>query len=130
MAFKKIYKDLDLLKIPISLSFRNEYLYMTISGASLTIICFIILFIYSIISIKELFEKSSFTVITHEYQSPNDEINLTNVPILFSLTDKYGNPMELDSKLFELSVVYSVIENKYVKGGNTNFTHIEKKIEI
>ena len=79
---------------------------------------------------EELFEKSSFTVITNEYQSPNDEINLTNVPILFSLTDKYGNPMELDSKLFELSVVYSIIENKYVKHGKSNFTHIEKTIEI
>jgi hypothetical protein len=130
MSIRKLYNDLDLLKVPISLSFKDQYFYRTFSGATLTIIGFIIIFIYFVISIKELIERSSFTVITNEYQSPYDSINLTNVPILFALTDSDGNPIELDSKLFEFSVVFSIYEQKFDQNGNSNITHLESEIEI
>ena len=130
MAYNKIYKNLDLLKVPISLSFKDQYLYKTIAGATLTIICFIIIFIYCVICLKELIEKSSFTIITNEYQNPYEAINLTNIPILFSLTDSDGNPLELDSRLFEFSVVFSIYDQKFDQHGNSHITHIEKEIEI
>ena len=130
MDFKKLYINLDLLRIPISLSYKDQYLYKTFVGSTLTIVAFIIIFVYFVVKLKELISKSSFSIITNEFQSPKDTINFTNVPILFSLTDNDGNPLELNSKIFEFSVVFSNYVQHFDKNGNCNITHIEKEIEI
>ena len=130
MDLKKKYKHLDFLRVPISLSYKKEYLYRTYVGSTLTIAGFLIILIYFIIKLNEVIKKTSFTVIANEFQSPNDTINFTNTPILFSLTDSEGNPVELNSKLFELSVVFSDYVQNFDQNGNSNIKHIEKEIEI
>lgn len=130
MDLKKKYKHLDFLRVPISLSYKKEYLYRTYVGSTLTIAGFLIILIYFIIKLNEVIKKTSFTVIANEFQSPNDTINFTNTPILFSLTDSEGNPVELNSKLFEFSVVFSDYVQNFDQNGNSNIKHIEKEIEI
>ena len=130
MKFKTPFNNLDLLTIPISLSYKDKYLYRTFIGASLSIIFFIIIIIYIIVQFIQVIRKSSFTIISNEFQNPKNSINFTNVPILFSLTDDIGNPIEFDSKIAE----YSVILNEYIQNfdhqGNSHMTHREKNIEI
>ena len=65
----KWFKNLDLLHIPMSLSYKNEYSYTTNIGAFLTIICFIIILSLSLYEIKSLSDKTSFTIITNQYKS-------------------------------------------------------------
>ena len=107
MDLKNRYTNFDLLRIPISLSYKSEYFYRTTIGATLSIVGFFLVIIYFIIKLIALIKKSSFTVITNEFQSPNESINFTNTPFLFSLTDSDGNPLELNSKIFDFSVVFS-----------------------
>ena len=130
MDLKNRYTNFDLLRIPISLSYKSEYFYRTTIGATLSIVGFFVVIIYFIIKLIALIKKSSFTVITNEFQSPNESINFTNTPFLFSLTDSDGNPLELNSKIFDFSVVFSNYEQNFDQYGNSNIKHIEKEIEI
>jgi len=64
---KNWIKNFDLLHIPMSLSYKNEYFYKTNIGAALTIICFIIIICISSYEIKTLVDKTSFSLITSQY---------------------------------------------------------------
>ena len=122
------YINFDLLRIPISLSYQKKYLYRTFIGATLTIIGLILLIIYFSIKLNQIIKKSLFTIISNEFQNPKDAIDLTNIPILFYLSDKNGNPIEFDSKIFELSVVLK----EYIRDfdEDNRITYIEQRIEI
>ena len=130
MKFKSPYNNLDLLTIPISLSYKDNYLYRTFVGATLTIFFFIIIIIYFIFQLIQAIKKSSFTIISNEYQNPKESIDFTNVPILFSLTDDVGNILELDPRLVEFSVILNEYIQNFDQNGNTNTIHTEKKLEI
>ena len=58
MSFINTYNNFDLLRIPISLSYKNKYLYRTFIGASLTIIGIIILVVYFIVKVIEVIKKN------------------------------------------------------------------------
>ena len=130
MEFKAKYNNLDLFTIPISFSYKDKYSYRTFIGATLTIICSIIMVTYFIIKFIEIINKSSFSIISNEYQNPKETINFTNIPILFGITDNIGNPLPLDPKLAD----FSVILNEYIQNlddnGNINMNHTETKVEI
>ena len=57
MSFINSYNNFDLLRIPISLSYKNKYLYRTFIGASLTIIGAIIIVVYFIVKLIGTFQK-------------------------------------------------------------------------
>ena len=99
------FQSCDLLHIPMSLSYKNEYFYTTTVGAILTIICFIIVLIISIYDIKSLSEKSSFSIITNQYTDISEQIDFAKRPLLFQLIDNTGNIMEPDNRLFEFKAV-------------------------
>ena len=120
MGFKSTFNNLDLLKIPISLSYKDKFLYRTHIGATLTMIGFIIIIVYIIIKFTEIIEKSSFSIISNEYQNPLDSINFTNVPILFAMTDADGNPLDLNKKLVDFSVVFSEYVQNFDEKGNSH----------
>ena len=126
----KRYNNFDLLKIPISLSYKKEYLFKTFVGATLTIAAFFIILIYFIYKIIHLVKKTNFSIITNEYQSPTETINFKNIPILFSLTDEDSNPIQLNSKIYDFSVVFSNYIQHFDNYGNSNVTHVEQDIEI
>jgi hypothetical protein len=127
---KKRYNNFDLLRIPISLSYKKEYLFKTFVGATLTIAAFFIIILYFIFKIKDLVQRTNFSITTNEYQSPKETINFKNIPILFSLTDNDGNPIQLNSQIFDFSVVFSNYIQHFDQYGNSNITHEEIDIEI
>ena len=130
MGFDLKYSNFDLFTIPISLSFKQKYLYRTFIGASLSIIVFVFVMIFLIIKLNQIFKKSIFTIISNEFQNPNASIDFTNIPILFSLADSNGNSKELDPKLFQFSVVLSEYVQDVEENGNTHIIYKEKEIEI
>ena len=124
------YLHFDLLRIPISLSYKKKYLYNTFVGATLTIICAILIILFLIIKLKQILSKSQFSIISNEYQNPKGEIDFSNIPILFALADNNGNPIQINSKIFEFSVVSSEYVQNYDIDGNSHIINIEKEIEI
>ena len=125
MKFKSPYNNFDLLNIPISLSYNNQYLYRTFVGATLTIILFIIIITYFIYQFIQIFNKSSFSIISNEFQNPKESIDFTNVPILFGLTDDVGNPLQLDQKVAKYFVILNEYRQQIDKKGNSNTQHIQ-----
>ena len=125
MKFKTPYNNFDLLDIPISLSYNNQYLYRTFVGATLTIILFIIIITYFIYQFIQIFNKSSFSIISNEFQNPKESIDFTNVPILFGLTDDVGNPLQLDPKVAKYFVILNEYRQQIDKKGNSNTQHIQ-----
>jgi hypothetical protein len=95
------FKNCDLLHIPMSLSYKNEYFYTTYIGAFLTIICFIIIISLASYEIKTLSDKSSFTIISNQYSDLSEQIDFGKRPLLFQLIDNTGEILELDNKLYE-----------------------------
>ena len=95
------FKNCDLLHIPMSLSYKNEYFYTTYIGAFLTIICFIIIISLASYEIKTLSDKSSFTIISNQYSDLSEQIDFGKRPLLFQLIDNAGEILELDNKLYE-----------------------------
>ena len=130
MSFINTYKNFDLLRIPISLSYKNKYLYRTFIGASLTIIGIIILMIYFIVKLIGLIQKKSFAIISNEFQNSKASINFTNIPILFALADNNGNPIEINPKIVDFSVVLSEHVRNLDSNGNNHIIYLENQIEI
>ena len=130
MSFIKSYNNFDLLRIPISLSYKNKYLYRTFIGASLTIIGFIIIVVYFLVKLIKTINKQTFAIISNEFQNPKASINFTNIPILFALADNNGNPLELNPKIVDFSVVLSEYVRNFDKNGNSHIIYLENEIEI
>jgi len=130
MSFINSYNNFDLLRIPISLSYKNKYLYRTFIGASLTIIGAIIIVVYFIVKLIGTFQKKTFAIISNEFQNPKASINFTNIPILFALADNNGNPLELNPKIVDFSVVLSEYVRNFDKNGNSQILYSENEIEI
>ena len=130
MSFINTYNNFDLLRIPISLSYKNKYLYRTFIGASLTIIGIIILVVYFIVKVIEVIKKKSFVIISNEFQNSKASINFTNIPILFALADNNGNPLELNPKIVDFSVVLSEYVRIFDRNGNSHIIYLENQIEI
>ena len=130
MSFINSYNNFDLLRIPISLSYKNKYLYRTFIGASLTIIAGIIIMVYFIVKVIGMINKKTFAIISNEFQNPNASINFTNIPILFGLADNNGNPLELNPKIVDFSVVLSEYVRNLDKNGNNHIIYLENEIEI
>ena len=130
MSFINTYNNFDLLRIPISLSYKNKYLYRTFIGASLTIIGIIIIVVYFTVKVIEVIKKKSFVIISNEFQNPKASINFTNIPILFALADNNGNPLELNPKIVDFSVVLSEYVRIFDRNGNSHIIYLENQIEI
>ena len=130
MNIYKKYLHFDLLRIPISLSYKKRYLYRTFIGATLTLIFSILIIVFFIIKFNEIIRKTEFSIISNEYQNPKGEIDLSTIPILFALADNNGNPLQLNSKIFEFSVVSTEYVQKYDTDGNSKIINFEKEIEI
>ena len=101
-------KNCDLLHIPISLSYKNDYCYSTNLGSSLTIMLFLLILSLCTYEIKILADKSSFSIITNQYQDLKQEIDFLERPILFQLINNRGKVIEIDDRLFEFKA--SVME--------------------
>ena len=105
----------DFFNIPTSLSYKNEYFYSTNAGAVLTILFFIIIIDMICYEIILLYRKTSFTLISNKYTELSEQIDFSQNPILFKLTNDRGKNIDLDNKLFSIEAViiemYFTFEN-------------------
>ena len=120
---------IDLLQIPISLSFKKNYYYRSSFGGIITIIDIILISTFSIITIKDIYKKSNFSISSTETNDLSALIDFSNKPLGFQLIDAKGNPINYDLQLYEYKIIeteyYSLninYENKYIK-------YSEKEIE-
>ena len=122
------FKSFDLFGVSIPVSYENNYLYKTKVGATLTIISFIIIAVYTLLQISTLLDRSSYTVSTSESQDLRGEIDLSNTPIMFDLLDLYWNPVDYDPKLFTFSVIYTETTFRTINGERKRIT-INQELE-
>jgi len=124
------FRKFDLLHIPISLSYNNEYFYSTNIGATLSILCFIMIICLGSYEIKTLHDKSSFSIISNQYTDLSEIIDFSKSPLLFQLIDNTGEIMEINDKLYEF-IAYDmewIAEND--KNGKKNYKVINTKLEM
>lgn len=127
---KNWIKNFDLLHIPMSLSYKNEYFYKTNIGAALTIICFIIIICISSYEIKTLVDKTSFSLITSQYMDLSKSINFSESILLFQLVDSSGKEIENRKQIYEFKAydMESVLE--YTSTGKKYSKTITNKLEM
>ena len=99
---KNCFIKFDFLNVSASLSYKNEYLYKTKIGATLTVILFLIIIALISYEIILLNEKSSFTLISNKYTELTKSIDFSKNPIFFKLQNDRGKNLDLDNKLFTL----------------------------
>ena len=112
---KNWLKKCDFLNIQMSLSYKNANFYATNIGAILTIICFIIIISISSYEIKQLYNKSYFTIISNQYTDLSEKLDFEKTPLLFQLATSSGQLIENDEKLYELKAIdveYSIEETE------------------
>ena len=110
------FSSLDFLRSSIPVSYKKNYSYKTSFGAVLTLFIIFVVITYSVIKIKILIQKTSFTIISNESQNSNGIIDFSNIPILMTIYDDKGNNYEDDPKLYDFSV--EQIEQIYDKAKN------------
>ena len=123
------FKNFDLYKIPIPISYENNYVYKTNIGAALTIISFLIIAIYTLLQISTLLDRSSYTITTSESQDLRGKIDLSNTPIMFRLLDLLYNPVDYDPKLFTFTATYTETIYTIINGEKKRINNI-KNLEI
>ena len=126
---KNWFKNCDLLHIPMSLSYQNEYFYSTNIGAILTILFFIIIVTLGIYEFKTLADKTSFTLISNQYIDLSQKIDFETNPLLFQLIDNKGQVMEMDEKLFQF-IAYDMEWITLIKNGKKDDKVINTKLEM
>lgn len=124
------FKKFDLLQIPISLSYNNEYFYTSNIGAALSIIFFIIIMCIGAYEIKTLTDKTSFSIISNQYKDLSEIIDFSKRPLLFQLIDNTGQIMEINDKLYEFRAydMEWAVEND--KNGKQNYKVTNTKLEM
>ena len=87
--------------MPTSLSYKSEYSYSTNVGAILTIFLFFVFMIITLYEIILLCKKNSFTLISNQYTDLSQQIDFSQTPFLFELTNDYGQ-IVTDQKLISI----------------------------
>jgi len=126
----KWLRSCDLLHTPMSLSYKSEYFYATYVGAVLTILCFIIVISITSYEIKELVDKSSFSIISNQYSDISEMIDFSKRPLLFQLIDNTGEMMELDDKLYEFKAYDMEWLVEYDQDGKKNYKVINTELKM
>ena len=123
-------KNCDLLHIPISLSYKNEYFYSTYVGSFLTILFGIIIVGLCSYEIKNLTQKKTFTIITNQYQDLKQEIHFLERPMLFQLINNRGKVIDLDDRLFEFKASEMEWISQIDENGKKSFKVKSTNIEL
>ena len=98
---KKIWlRRFDLLNVPTSLSYKNEYFYATNIGAILTILFSFVIISIATYEIIVLCNKTTFSLISNQYTDLSQTIDFSQTPFLFQLSNEKGKLIDIDNKLF------------------------------
>ena len=122
-------KMVDIFESPITLSYNKRYLYETDLGGVLTIITFLIIFIYSIYNLADLIQGKNYTLISNESIDYKYKLDFSNVPFGFKLINSKGEDFPLDPSIYNYKIItteYYFIQNSDEKIIN----YIEEDIEF
>ena len=98
---KRIWlRRFDLLNVPTSLSYKNEYFYATNIGAILTILFSFVIISIATYEIIVLCNKTTFSLISNQYTDLSQAIDFSRTPFLFQLSNEKGKLIDIDNKLF------------------------------
>ena len=125
---KEWIRRCDFFNVPTSLSYKSEYFYTTKFGAFLSIMFFIIILDVITYEIVILYRKTQFTLISNKYTELSEQIDFSQNPILFKLTNDRGKNIDIDNKLYSIEAyiieMYFTFENG-TKKNNLITTRIE-----
>ena len=127
---KNWIKTFDLMHIPMSLSYKNEYFYKTNIGAVLTIICFIFIICLSAYEIKSLVDKTSFSLITSQYMDLSENIDFSQSILLFQLVDSSGKEIDDTEQIYEFKAYDMESVSEYTSSGKKYSKAISKELEM
>ena len=120
----------DFLNVPTSLSYKNEYFYITKVGAILTILLFFIIMTIITYETILLYKKTSFTLISNQYTDLSQTIDFSQTPFLFEITNNYGQNFDIQNKLFELEAYDMEMTIKIGEDGTKIRTITNTKLEF
>ena len=127
---KNCIKTFDLLHVPISLSYKNEYFYNTNIGAFLTIASFIIIICITAYEIKSLVDKTSFSLITSQYMDLSENIDFSQSILLFQLVDSSGKEIDDTEQIYEFKAYDMESVSEYTSSGKKYSKAISKELEM
>ena len=119
MEKKNFLNKIDIFRVPILLRFKKSQHFSSNITKILSIIAIFLGLLYCGYSIYELFSYQSFSIITNSKLN-NENIDLSNTPILIGITTENGESIPLNS---------SIIITSYVKNFKTSITEENKKID-
>ena len=124
-------KRCDFFNIPTSLSYKNEYFYSTIVGATLTMVLLLMLLGIIGYEIILLFSKTSFTLISNQYTDLSQVIDFSQTPFLFELTNHRGQIFDLyDNKLFSVEAYNTEMKIEIEEDGTRTRKITNNKLEL
>ena len=119
MEKNNFLNKIDIFRVPILLRFKKSQHFSSNITKILSIIAIFLGLLYCGYSIYELFSYQSFSIITNSKLN-NENIDLSNTPILIGITTENGESIPLNS---------SIIITSYVKNFKTSITEENKKID-
>lgn len=129
---KKIFqlmKCLDIYGSELPIFYKGDKIYKTKLGGFLTILSSIICFTLILVYFFDLFSRSKFSIIVSNKLNYNEEIDFSNIPILFSIADLNGNLLDLNEKYFTIEpYVYSIFID--YESGKNNIQFKKRKIDF
>lgn len=90
--------------------FKNIY------GGLLTLVSFLIIFIFSVVLLVKLLKRENMTIIYNEEFIDKPYLNLTNFPIFFEVYNSNGLKFENASRLFKIKSKRYLIQDKLING--------------
>ena len=122
---KSFLEMLDIYESSITFSYNNSYSYDTKFGGLLTIISFVVLLCYSVLSIISLFQGNNYTLISNESEDYKYILDFSKIPFAFKLVNAKGQDFPYDPTIYN----YKIIDTEYYYKQNSNNKTIEYKEE-
>ena len=116
----KFFQIIDIYSQKIPLRFKGNEEYNTSIGFILGFLTLLFYFIISFYSLKDLFQRKNFSLISNTEYSKNSAINLKNIPIFFTLLSQYFVFPEIN--------IHFIAKIIYIKKNNSGI--FQKEINV
>ena len=98
------FKSMDLLEVPVSLSFKQHYYFETNAGSILTLLNVILIICYSFYNISDLIHGENYSLVTNEFENEHSIIDFSNTPFSFTMLSSSGKFLQYDKKLLDYKI--------------------------
>src|SRR5574344_795123 len=117
----------DLYTFPFLLNFKRKQYYHSTFGGVMGCISIITFFLVSIIFVLDFFKRNYFSIIINESTSKTQQINFSDIPLMFAVGSSQGVVLPEDETLFKYDVTFYSFTSYTDEDGNlksdTKFLH-------